>query len=132
MAGDALFIFSLSLTLSLQLAAFSPIALANPHNPLFLGGTGGFSAVPDTLVELCVSGVDTCVDGVLLGTTGGTTGTSSSHTFSTIPERTKAHNEHVERRRARHQPLVQRGYIVLLDWVGVPPLREEWDSAGVC
>jgi len=33
----------LSLSPSLQLTALSPIALAIPHNPLFLGGKDGFS-----------------------------------------------------------------------------------------
>lgn len=48
-----------------------------------------------------------------LGSGGGRLGTSSSHTFSTIPVRTKAQREHVVRRRVRHQPEGQRGYTVV-------------------
>ena len=85
-----------SLSPSLQLAALSPIALAIPHNPLFLGGKDGFSPF------------------VRLGTGGGTGGiiTSSSHTLSTIPLRTNAQSVHVVRRRERHQPVIHKGYIV--------------------
>lgn len=37
----------------------------------------------------------------------------SSHSFSTIPVRTKAHNEHVDRSRFKHHPEVHSGYIVV-------------------
>ena len=76
---------------SLQFAALSPNALAIRQRPLLLGGTGGFSPLLEGVID------------------GGRVGTSSSHTFSTMPVRTKAHRVHVERRRARHHPLVQRG-----------------------
>jgi hypothetical protein len=85
--------FPLSLSPSLQLAALSPSALAIPHNPLRLGGTGGFSPF--------------VAAGVIIG--GGMLDISSSQTFSTIPVRTNAHNVHVLRRRARHHPLVHSG-----------------------
>lgn len=85
----------MSLSPSLQLAALSPIALAIPHNPLFRGGRGGFSAV------------------VGLGIGGGVGRViASSHTLSTIPVRTNAQSVHVVRRRERHQPVLHKGYIV--------------------
>ena len=85
----------MSLSPSLQLAALSPIALAIPHNPLFRGGRGGFSAFEE------------------LGAGGGAGRViTSSHTLSTIPVRTKAQSVHVVRRRERHQPVLHKGYIV--------------------
>lgn len=84
----------LSLSPSLQLAALSPRALAIFHNPLRLGGTGGFSPFVETAA---------IVDG------GTMLDISSSQTFSTMPVRTNAHSIHVVRRRARHQPLGQSG-----------------------
>lgn len=48
------------------------------------------------------------------GRGGGRAGSSSSQTCSTIPERMNAHRVHVERRRVRHHPEVQSGYIVEL------------------
>jgi hypothetical protein len=105
---DGFLALSLSPTFSLQLA---PIALAKPHKPFFLGDTEDFS-VPDVPVAW-VCDMEALDDCPLFGPA--MLEISSSQIFSTTPVRTKAHNEHVERRRARHQPLVQRGYIVLLD-----------------
>jgi hypothetical protein len=52
--------------------------------------------------------------------------TSSSHTFSTVPLRTKAQSEHVILRRMRHQLEVNREYIGVFDSVdGV-------ETGGVC
>ena len=67
-------------------------ALAMPHSPLRLGGRGGFSPIRGAAT---------------VG--GGRAGTSSSHIFSTIPVRTKAHSVQVARKRARHHLLVQSG-----------------------
>jgi len=91
--GDVFFALSLSLSLSPQLAALSPSALAIFHRPLRLGGTEGFSP----FVARAIMG-----GGRMLGI-------SSSHTFSTIPVRKKAHSVHVVRRRARHHPFAHSG-----------------------
>ena len=73
------------------------------------GGTGGFSETPFTpslFTPLTAAG-----DCAARRLAGGTY-TPSSHTFSTMPVRMYAHIEHVVRRRARHQRVVQSGYIV--------------------
>lgn len=95
--------FALSLSLSLQLAAFSPRALAIPHRPRRLGGIGGFSPFDVGVIDV-----------------GSNVGTSSSHTFSTIPVRINAQREHVVRSRARHQVFGHSGYIVVDCGLGLP------------
>ena len=109
--------FALSLSLSLQLAAFSPMALAIPQRLLFLGGRGGFSP-PVFFSTWTVGG-----GGSGSGGGGGGGASSSSQTFSTIPVRTNAQRVQVDRRRLRHQPDMQSGYIVV-GWlvVGIPPV----------
>jgi hypothetical protein len=86
------------------------MALAIPQIPLFLGGRGGFSP-PGFFSTWTAEGG------------GGGGATSSSQTFSTIPVRTNAQRVQVDRRRLRHQPDMQRGYIVV-GWLfaGVPPI----------
>lgn len=106
-SGVATSFLAFSLELSLQLAALSPIALARPHKPRFLGGTGGATSPFAELSELA----ETSVEATARETTGGdmVAGGSSSHIRSTMLVRIKAHIEHVVRRRERHHPCVQRG-----------------------
>jgi len=76
-----------------------------PHKPRLLGGIGGLpSPIDSGLEDLSAAGFE--------GIEAGNAGTSSSHTFSITPVRTKAHNEHVDRKRMRHHPDVHSGYIV--------------------
>jgi hypothetical protein len=92
-----------------QLVARSPNALAMPpQRPLLLGGTGGFSGVATVLGLLTAA-----LEGVVDVGVAGITGISSSHTLSTIPVRTNDHSSHVARSLPRHQPEVQRGYMVM-------------------
>lgn len=67
--------FALSRSPSPQLAALSPIALAMPQRPLFLGGMGGFSPFAPLSTWIFEGG-------------GGGGGNSSSQILSTIPVRT--------------------------------------------
>jgi len=104
-AGVPTSLLAFSLELSLQLAAL--IALARPHKPRFLGGTGGATGLFVEFDKLMETGM-----GVVSRERTGRrviAGGSSSHIRSTILVRTKAHIEHVVRRRERHHPFVQRG-----------------------
>lgn len=70
------------------------------------GGTGGFpvdaeTADPFCVVECCDAGPSPIVE------------YSSSQTLSTILDRTNRHSSQVVRSRARHHPVVQRGYTVV-------------------
>lgn len=104
-AGVPATLLAFSLELSLQLAAL--IAFARPHKPRFLGGTGGATVRFVEFDKLMETGVEV----VSRERTGGCmiAGGSSSHIRSIILVRTKAHIEHVVRRRERHHPFVQRG-----------------------
>lgn len=104
--------FSLSLSFSfafsVQLTALSPSALAISQIRLRRGGTGGFS--PAGIADSLAAGEEFFlfdswvfpvpfapkITGFLSGITG-----SSSHIRSTTHVRTKAHREHVVRRRRR-------------------------------
>jgi len=104
-AGVPTSLLAFSLELSLQLAPL--IAFARPHKPRFLGGTGGATGPFVEFDKLMEKGVEVVsrerTDGYMIA------GGSSSHIRSTILVRTKAHIEHVVRRRERHHPFVQRG-----------------------